>query len=586
MYKGDVLVVILYASGTTSIFSIVTSTGYIASTLAVEGISAGLTYPTDTQFAVVGLTSAPAIPTDATCSWYACTNSSTEKTLVVCLKGVSETALVSYIIACANASGVTWTDEEKNTISANVDSVSAEIESSLIAKSFVAYYIKGEEEYVIDITYSTVAVSLLNMAAGDMILTISAHDGDDTPPSTLTSWPAAQISSALNVAIPTFTGSASTYSVSVDAAKSSITITINNTSNADYQTYCGALTSAGFTYSAQTDKYTLTDNSGGVIEISATLDNDSNDVYTMVVTASYKASGGTTSWPTGAISNVCSTVTVPAIVGATSIYSQSLTDMVMIIAYGITQAEIDTYKGALTSAGFSDNRDNSYTKAIDEDYNLEVSLTYSSTDSAVTIYIMKMEIEKLLYTFPTNFKLVYTVGSSYVDTYTFIKIGDSYLYESDYYRYYYVKNGEYWSEYVCDCTGTGSEKVWGEWELATDYDYDTDTEVPVVHDQEDLLDRIAYSTSYFLDIGYVTDNSYYVKQAEGEIAFGIECDKYVYAEDDNSIVTYWINPANGLVMKYTSIYNSQVYDAFNVTMFDTTVTDFVGITLPNLPTTD
>ncbi len=509
----------------------------------------------------------------------------------------------------------------------------AQVETENGMVSYVAEKVLDSGTMVAEVVYITQDMTIAgqSLKAGDLYFSVIPSTSSITPPNEggTATWPAGQIQSTLGVTIPEYTGQASSFVFSdgsYNQIKNISVMAFGAPTGADAD-YTALLIQNGYSYVESDENYVKQLANGDTVEIYVYYGQITNpNTYQMGIALQInvlynKNSGAITSW-----NNVASQLTdytdanAPVFQGGTSFDILDATDeneiaasmktaqqaiitsyqlaqqygqvdaelqaqyeeaqrlivevgkirMHYVTVYGTNDTELWDYNTSLENAGFENGE-----KVVgDFQYTVEVSNVDDSGKAVVTFTKIPQalfddtgsggggtEQPTIHYSIPQNLKIVFTYGmsGSVAYTYTVIKIGD------DYYRQefasgvvmeeiYYKKNGNAWDIYNRDYTSE-------EWTKEADQETDK------YYVESAIFDFIVNDAD-------VTDYSDVVKGGQETIA-GRTTD--VYTQYENTI--YNKDTETGLILKY-SISSGGYTLEYVVTTFDTTVTTFDGITLP------
>ncbi|MDR3318405.1 MAG: hypothetical protein LBS99_03125 [Clostridiales bacterium] len=411
------------------------------------------------------------------------------------------------------------------------------------------------------------APSGFTFKANELYMAIEPIDdgGSPLPNTPVTEWPVAAIQQVLGTALPAYTGVKTSYSVvSNTVVYPIITITVNGSAQGDLAGYNALLASNGFTYSSEDESYAKTLPNGDVVKVQAHFAGS-----VIIIGTLEKNSGSTTTWPGSTLNSRFSGITIPAFSGASSfdVSDQSVTlpvvglvPVVLVTAYGADAAKINTYKTALTNAGYALSGGD-YIKNAPNDKVMHVNIDgISDTRVLITFSLGDPESGYAAgYTLPTNVKAVRNASGI---TYTAIKIGDDYYGSYEYgstvmAEVFYKHNAGVWTEY---------EKTYSSWEPSGE-----------TYNASEMAYEV--EGTYLFD--FMTD-SYYLEDlapAGTDTVAGVAVNVYTGNLYGMGTVTYYIDPVSKLLFKETMT-GSLAYN-YEVTLWDTTVTGFGAIVLPS-----
>ncbi len=479
----------------------------------------------------------------------------------------------------------------------------------------------GGKTMVAEVVYITKDISIANQSfkAGDLYFSVEEQTNVAPPTQGGTAtWPADKILEALGAPIPAYTGKANEFvfsNASVGAVKN-IAVTAYGVDAGAEASYTALLTSEGYTEDEGT--YTKVLANGDKIELYVYCGQTMHpgtyqSVMSLQISVLYvKNSGEYTAW--NKLNLSAFGAVIPAFNGGTSFDFTNLTEetkksqlsglqqaidilaayenmlddaqkaelaalrekvpyiekieAAAIIIYGTDNDQISAYWDALYSAGFEGGEKNT------ADFKYTVDLSGVDENGKASITFTKMpqiffeestgggeEEPDASYTMPENVKIVYTYGiqGAASSTYTVIKVGEDYyaqqlvsgiVFEEQYYK----KNGGDWDVYTKEYMEEGWSK-------------DSSQENDKSYLERKVFDFIVKEAGVS---GYSD-----AEKGGTETVAGRTTD--VYTQYGNT--KYCKDTETGLILKY-SISSGGYALEYTVTSFDTSVTSFDGITLP------
>ena len=444
-------------------------------------------------------------------------------------------------------------------------SVSA-VRQSAKTMSFAAAA-SAKNAVVAETLYVARDVSLMGMSykAGELYLSVAPDNSGSTPaPGPSTEWPAQTIASVIGDGVPAFMGS----STSIDSSSNTIgvnlvTIFVYGTTQADANSYGAALTSAGFSFSEEDEKYTKTVTNGTVM-ISLSYD-DGTLIVQMMLNKTGGTGGSESGWPTATLNAKFAGANIPSFAGASSFDVTDQTviaayPVILITAYGADNAKVSAYESSLIAAGFM---------AVGGDFKKNIG------DNTVTVSVNLVENNALImvssvpktdeepitpaYTLPTNVKITFTYS---IYTYTSIKIGEDYYCMQSAYgtteEFYYKKTATGWDSY----TKGNMDSEWTK--KSKSYTKKSIVESNIFSFIVEDIDVEGMTAGETMVIAGITTTKYTSTSSSS----GYEVTEYVYKDLQS-----------GLVLKSGYIVSGADTSKL-VTSFDTTVTGFGDISLP------
>ena len=408
-----------------------------------------------------------------------------------------------------------------------------------------------------------------------------------TDKSLLAAWPASQIDQVIGVAtgIPAYDGEYTDLEVNYDEEyPDEISIELSNISETELNDWLEALTNAGFNKIGTDSEYSETYWSKQI-----------NDTTYVEVDGWYSEYGDTgeisiwkevldnASWPTSAISEALGQTAAAKLPTVASAPRRTFeTDdsgsygfyiYVMDVA---DQALMDSYCQSLLSAGFvkTSERYHEYAYQWDNYDKLEVSVSYEGMDDGGNTYMYvraKFIPYEPVIVVPTNVKIVYDLaekdysGNIETSAITIIKIGEDWYIETSSRTYFFKYNSteKTWTAHYLAQNWSTKEYYWTEYKGGEDDN---------IFDRYEIDELIGSALSY-LYMENIVDGEYEASAGSLTVV-GKSCTKYEIGYSTKT--TYWYNEDTRLILKREgdSWYN------FEVSIFDTTVTSFGDIELP------
>ena len=242
-------------------------------------------------------------------------------------------------------------------------------------------------------------------------------------------WPASDISSFYSnqVTIPAFTGEFESVFVNKEAANASLTVTLTDVIEKDFNLYLQALIAAGFD-ETEVNGYTKYLENGYVVLIYAVL---SQNVATYTFKLKEQVS---TPWPSDKIKQhfgeeAARIIPAPNDGGKASYSATYANNMLVIKVDSNLQTDLmQNYITQLRNSSFVDGGMNSFEYTFSNNNVIEISVFSTSTaQNSFTISIELKEYVGMEYNLPENF-----VAKINDNGFTLIKIGESYVYRYDY----------------------------------------------------------------------------------------------------------------------------------------------------------
>ncbi len=488
----------------------------------------------------------------------------------------------------------------------------------------------GSKTMIAETYYITGDFSIMGNAfkAGELYLALYPEEEPeipDIPGGPTNEWPAASLQTALGTTIPAYTGTASGYTAQSYnvGANTGVSVMIYGAQESEFSAWQETLRSGGFSVNADYNGLIRTDGNGNTVVIAG---------FSFVPGAGIasfhayvvKNRGQYDSWPGNQLTAYYS-AGIPVYSGGTSFdctefsdemygdlkqaqeqivqaynlalqYGQVTPELTAqyeeaqriirevgyiestrITVYGTTEAEKSAYVTAiLASPGERDEQN--FTESGTDEYSrryfyvrdYEITITLGEVaDGKLTIDLLRVPVSLLgeqggdepspasPYTMPENLKVEYTFSNSL--QYTMIKIGDDYYVENGSAGFteaaYYKKNGSGWDVYTREM-------------MSADWIKEADQET----DREYLEREIFGFIVTYADVSDMTQNG------TATVA-GRTAKVYSYGSDLYNENIYK-DAQTGLVLKVESIANGTTTVTYVVTNFDTSVTSFGNIVLP------
>lgn len=560
LIKDNNVAVIALSQGTLTASIVTFSQEYMDNTIMVDVVSSNFGYPALEIFNLAGLGSVPAMPSGATADYYF--YSTAANSLQIILLDTSEDALIQSIMDFQTASDASWYDMKGASLAFDKQSVTDKVVTNNVypVKTFQAQYKKAGATYEITFIFCTDDTSLLGLQCkkNTLIIEVVVQEYDI--------WPTSYVDTVVGISIPVYSGTANSFSTEANFLSESITIDINGTTAADYNAYLSLLESSDYV-NVTGIGYVKKIDADKVIVVSVNNKFSGGIRSTQVVISRVATKGYLNAWPAEVLADYCDSVTVPAVVGATS-YNCYAFGHSEVIAYGVTEEEYQAYRDLLEDNGYTYSS-KAYLKAIDSNYSLKVSLSYNEVFASLTINVEIKMVSPLTYSYPTNLKVVLNELGL---TYTFIKIGDDYFVGTIYSRSYFEKQDEGWVRYSSSSSKTGdNQTVWFEWAVAKQ----SNSNEVYYYTETELARELSTYTRRLTSVGQIDDE--FVKTSNITTIAGKSCDAYTSSD---GVEVYYVDSTTGLVLRYTYVVNNKDTESYLVTTFDTTVTDFGDIDLP------